>query len=105
MVTDPFAVLGVSESAADAAIKQRYLALVRAFPPDREPDRFQQIRRAYEAVRTKRGRLEVQLLTTRSNALTQLKLQCLETQDADRRPPSAATVAALILDGLQRVRP
>ena len=43
MTTDPFAVLGVDENAGDEAIKQRYLALVRAYPPDREPDRFQAV--------------------------------------------------------------
>lgn len=102
MTKDPFAVLGISENADDAAIKQRYLTLVRTFPPDREPDRFQEIRQAYEAVRTKRGRLEVQLLQTRTNALTQLKLQCLD--GSVRRRASAATVTALILQGLERVR-
>ena len=104
MSRDPFAVLGINESADDAAIKQRYLAMVRAFPPDREPDRFQEISRAYEAVSTKRGRLEVQLLQTRTDALTRLKLQCLNASDANRRRASAATVAALILHGLERVR-
>ena len=54
MTTDPFAELGVDENAGDEAIKQRYLALVRAHPPDREPDRFQAYRRAYEAVRGER---------------------------------------------------
>jgi len=32
---DPFTVLGVGESAGDAEIRRRYLALVRGFPPDR----------------------------------------------------------------------
>lgn len=104
MTKDPFAVLGISENADDAAIKQRYLTLVRTFPPDREPDRFQEIRRAYEAVRTKRGRLEVQLLQTRTNALTQLKLQYLDGSDKHRHRASAATVTALIRQGLERVR-
>ena len=105
MVRDPFTVLGVSESADDAAIKQRYLTLVRACPPDREPDRFQEIRQAYEALRTKRGRLEVQLLQTRTDALTQLKLQCLHASATDRGRASAERVGALILHGLRRIRP
>ena len=105
MSRDPFAVLDVSESADDTAIKQSYLALVRAFPPDREPDRFQEIRRAYEAIRTRRGRLEIQLLQIRTNALTQLKLHCLDAANTDRQRASAARVAALILDGLRRLRP
>jgi curved DNA-binding protein CbpA len=105
MARDPFTVLGISESADDAAIKQRYLALVRAYPPDREPDRFQEIRQAYDALRTKRGRLEVQLLQARTNALTQLKLQCLSAPDAHRGRRSREKVAAVILDGLRCIRP
>jgi hypothetical protein len=100
MTTDPFAVLGVDENAGDEAIKQRYLALVRAHPPDREPERFQEYRRAYEAVRGERERLEVRLLQTSTGALTQLKLRCLRTARTERRRPSEATMAALFLDGL-----
>jgi len=105
MAKDPFAVLGISESVDDATVKQRYLALVRESPPDREPDRFQEIRQAYEAVRTERGRLEVQLLQTRSHALSRLKLQCVEQAGGDRRRASEAAVTALLLDALRRVRP
>ena len=100
MTTDPFTALGVDENAGDEAIKQRYLALVRAHPPDREPERFQEYRRAYEAVRGERERLEVQLLQTSSGALTRLKLHCLRTPGTERRRPSEATMAALFLEGL-----
>jgi len=49
-VKDPFSILGVDENADDSEIKRRYLALVRDFPPDREPDRFQTYRAAFEAL-------------------------------------------------------
>ena len=104
MPRDPFLVLGVDQNAGDDAIKQRYLALVRAFPPDREPERFQEIRRAYEAVRGERERLETRLLQTGTAALSRLKLRCLNAAGPDRSRASGATVAALILDGLQRAR-
>ena len=71
---DPFTVLGVGEDAGDEQIKQRYLALVRAFPPDREPERFQTYRAAYEALRDQRKRLEAKLLRTNDAALSRLKL-------------------------------
>jgi curved DNA-binding protein CbpA len=67
---DPFTVLGVTEDAGDDQIKQRYLALVRAFPPDREPERFQAYRAAYEALRDQRKRLEAKLLQTNDTALS-----------------------------------
>ena len=50
MATDPFSILGVDEDASDDEIKRRYLALVRSFPPDREPERFQTYRAAFEAL-------------------------------------------------------
>jgi DnaJ domain len=102
MTTNPFAILGVDENAGDEAIKQRYLALVRAYPPDREPDRFQEYRRAYEAVRGERERLQVKLLQTSNAALSRLKLHCLRAAGTDRHRPSEATMTALILDGLSQ---
>jgi len=112
MNDDPFAVLGVDETADDEAIKRRYLALVRAHPPDREPERFQVLRRAYEAVSGQRERLERKLLHTSSAVLTCLKLHCLATPGSEGRrasqaappqaAPSQATVTAVLLDGLQQ---
>jgi hypothetical protein len=100
MTSDPFVVLGVDENAGDDAIKQRYLALVRRHPPDREPDRFQAVRRAYEAIRGERERLEVKLLQPGTAALYRLKLSCLRTTGVGQHRPSEATMTALLLDGL-----
>jgi DnaJ-class molecular chaperone len=102
MNDDPFATLGVGEDADDAAIKARYLALVRAYPPDREPERFQALRRAFEAISGQRQRLEHKLLHTSSAALTQLKRHCLAAPDAGVHRASQATITALLLDGLQQ---
>ena len=102
MARDPFVVLGVDEGAGDEMIRQRYLGLVRALPPDREPDRFQEIRQAYEVVRNERSRLEWKLLHTGTAALTRLKLHCLKAAEGGSRPASATTVAALVLDSLQQ---
>jgi len=48
--TNPFVVLGVPQDADEAMIRARYLELVKAFPPDREPERFREVRAAFEAV-------------------------------------------------------
>jgi DnaJ domain len=102
MADDPFALLGVDETAGDEVIKRRYLALVRAWSPDREPEKFQALRRAYEAVSSTRQRLEWKLLHTSTAALSHLKLHCLSAPDAERRRPSQATMSALLLDSLQQ---
>jgi curved DNA-binding protein CbpA len=54
---DPFRILGLSPQADDQAIRHAYLEAIRQCPPERDPQRFERIRAAYEAVRDKRRRL------------------------------------------------
>lgn len=49
--------LGIDHTACDREIRERYLALVRQYPPERAPEKFQQITRAYEALRNRRNRV------------------------------------------------
>jgi curved DNA-binding protein CbpA len=58
---NPFVLLGVSETADDEAIKKAYLQQVRQHPPEREPEQFQAIRVAFEAIKTHRDRLRYRL--------------------------------------------
>jgi len=59
----PYTVLGVSEH-DDAIIKKAYLKAVRQNPPDRNPERFREIRQAYEQIATHRDRLRYELFDT-----------------------------------------
>ncbi len=47
-MADPLLLLGVSASAGSDEIRRRYLELVRQHPPDRDPERFAEIRAAYD---------------------------------------------------------
>jgi curved DNA-binding protein CbpA len=60
--TDPYEILGVPRSATAAALKQAYFALVRAHPPERDPETFKQVRAAYERLRDPAARLETDML-------------------------------------------
>jgi curved DNA-binding protein CbpA len=114
---DPFTVLGVADDAGDAEIRRRYLTLLREFPPDREPERFQEFRAAYEALSEERNRLATKLLHTNAAALTELSMKALRPgstvgdrtggQPSGGRPTDAAapratrqTVAALLAEGI-----
>jgi hypothetical protein len=103
VTADPFAVLGVAEDAGDEAIKRRYLTLVRRFPPDREPERFQAYRRAYERIRGARERAQLRLLQSTDAALSRLKRHLLQTDRAVTGHIPEAAVATLIADGLKQV--
>ena len=59
---DPYAVLGLVRTASAAEIKQAYFALVRAYPPEREPEMFKQVRAAYERLRDPEQRIETDML-------------------------------------------
>ena len=46
---DPFKTLGVRPDASEAQIRARYLELVKRYPPESEPDKFREVRAAFEA--------------------------------------------------------
>ena len=56
-MVDPYETLGISPQADEKEIRDRYLELVREFPPDRAPERFASIRAAYEQLRDPAVRL------------------------------------------------
>jgi hypothetical protein len=74
--------------------------LVREFPPDRTPDRFQDYRTAYEALCDERKRLETQLLHTNSAALSRLSMAVLQAAAPGTSRASRRTVAALLAEGI-----
>jgi curved DNA-binding protein CbpA len=96
---DPFTTLGVDEHAGDEEVKRRYLALVRAFPPDRDPERFQRYRAAFEALSDERARLKATLLQIHAAALSRLKQHLLASAKPFSARASKATVGALLIEG------
>lgn len=103
MTTDPFSVLGLDENVGDDEIKRRYLALVREFPPDLEPERFQAHRAAYEALRTERDRLAAKMLFAHGGALARLKAASLPpTAARGMARPSEAQMTALLVEGIEQ---
>jgi len=54
---DPYRILGVDSADADETIRAAYLAAIRASPPERDRERFEQVRSAYEAIADHRRRL------------------------------------------------
>ncbi len=58
---DPYAVLGLMRGASEREIKRAYFELVRAYPPEEQPDAFKLIRAAYEKLRTADVKAETDL--------------------------------------------
>ena len=58
---DPYSVLGLARQASEEDIKRAYFQLVRQFPPEREPEKFREIRTAYEQLRDPENRARLTL--------------------------------------------
>ena len=63
-MNDPYLVLGVAAAADDAAIRARYLQLIKQFTPEGHPERFAAIRQAYETLKDAETRLRRRLFET-----------------------------------------
>jgi curved DNA-binding protein CbpA len=72
MVSNPYRILGVAETADDAAIKQAYLEQVRKYPPEQQPETFQAIRSAFEMIQSRRDRLRYRLFEQTVPAIDEL---------------------------------
>ena len=64
MTADPYRQLGVPETADDDTIRAAYLAAIRACPPERDRQRFEQVRAAFEAISSEPRRLAHALFDT-----------------------------------------
>lgn len=91
---NPFEVLEVSEAATDTDIKKAYLGKVREYPPDRAPEQFQEIRAAFEIIKTQRDRLKYELFHSEPPDVKVLLRPWLETH-RPQRPTEELLMRAL----------
>lgn len=91
MVTmdDPFATLGIPPDSSDDAIRRQYLQLVRTYTPDRAPERFAQIRAAYEKVRDPVQRVRYLLFEAGRDDSIEAIYRDAANRSARRRPTLA----------------
>lgn len=60
-MNDPYRILDLSADADDGAVRERYLELVRRWPPDQAPEKFTAVRQAYEQLCDRDARLKHRL--------------------------------------------
>lgn len=99
MMINPFDVLGVPETADDETIKKAYLQQVREHPPEREPERFQDIRTAFETIKTHRDRLSHRLFYRETPDVEGLLAQVL--QAGPGRRPTEQQFLQVLTDSLR----
>ncbi len=95
-MTDPYRLLGVPESADDDTIRAAYLAALRACPPERDPQRFEQVRAAFEAIATAPQRMAHRLFDTSAPTVQELlEILSAEWRDQPAPQPGRPTEASL----------
>ena len=96
----PFYLLDLPENTTDEEVEARYRELLRKFPPDAEPERCAAVRRAYEAVRDRRGRVATRLFhfDREGRALSHELPDWVRTRRRTRRSPEE--LAAILRDSV-----
>jgi DnaJ-class molecular chaperone len=93
MLDNAYQVLGIGPDAGPEEVRQRYLALVRQFPPERDPERFAEIRAAYDQLRDPIAGLEQRLFSLTATDTFESLLAAQQAAVSRRRIPTAALLA------------
>jgi curved DNA-binding protein CbpA len=94
-MTDPYAVLGLPADSDDEAIRRRYLELVKQFSPEHHPDKFAEVRRAYESLRDLETRLRYRLFEAGRSESIDAILEELACRTPRRRLSLQALLSAV----------
>ncbi len=92
-MSDPYAVFDLPPDSDNETIRRRYLSLVRAHTPERDPERFSAIREAYEILRDPVNRMQFRLFDAGKDDSIEAILQEVKTRSAQRRVPVATLLA------------
>ena len=85
-MNNPWIILNITQNADDEAVKAAWLKSIKRYPPDRDPERFQQIQQAYEQLKTERLRTSYRLFNPQQPTRDELLLALLQEEEQPQRP-------------------
>ena len=94
-MTDAHAVLGLPADSDDEAIRRRYLELVRQYPPEHHPQKFAEVRAAYERLKDLNTRLRHRLFEAGKSESLDAIIEELTCRSPRRRPSLTALLQAI----------
>jgi curved DNA-binding protein CbpA len=94
-MTDPYQVMGLPADSDDETIRRRYLELVRQFSPEKHPEKFAAIRRAYENLRDLNTRLRHRLFEAGRNETVDALVEEITCRTTRRRLSLETLLSAL----------
>jgi curved DNA-binding protein CbpA len=95
-MTDAYAVLGLPPDSDDAAIRRRYLELVRQFSPEQHPEKFATIRAAYEQLKDLNTRLRHRLFEAGRHESVDVIIEEVTCRSSRRRVSLKALLSAAL---------
>lgn len=100
MQLSAFDQLQVSTTASDQEIKSAYLAQVRCYPPDQQPEKFQALREAYERIATEDSRLMYTLFEEPTLGLHDFLSILVRKNESHTQAIDSTLLRSLIKEGL-----
>lgn len=97
----PYQILGVDPQADDVSIRQAYLDLVKIFPPERQPERFREIRQAYQAINDQDSRWLTELFGLPEISFDQLLNQAFPQPESRSAMPPADFLQLLSAEAVE----
>ena len=81
-----FDILGVDSKASDETVRKAYLQKIREYPPERFPETFKEVRKAFDAIATQKLRLAYRLFSQDTPNIAFLAEKALKTEKTGVRP-------------------
>ena len=102
-MNDPYRILGLvkiknNSILTDEDVKVSYLKNVRRYPPDRNPEKFKRIRRAFEKIETEKKRLYYEILDTSLPNKEELICVLLSDKKKKLQSPNLRNIQRLLAD-------
>lgn len=99
---NPFRVLDLPEDCDDQMVKSAYLQMVKLYPPEQHPARFQESRAAFEAIKTQRDRVAFHLFHPPMADISRLFESVFSTTTPGI--PTKSDLLKFLTDGLETYR-
>lgn len=103
-MNNPYLILNVSPAPTDEEVRSAYLKALHQNPPDKDPEHFQAIQRAYEEIKNHRLRLKNRLLSTAAVTPADLLAQSLQRAETTPARPAVAQFQGVLRSGFRSNR-
>lgn len=97
MAYDLYQVLDLPPTASPEDIRRAYYQMVRKYPPEKDPERFQQIRRAYETLSDEKARREYDALQEHGDEISGLYSQAVHLMEQGHWETAAARLKHVLV--------